>query len=215
MSDYDNFLPERKNGNAELVLEEYEFTASTGETYSVKPIPFRYILKQQFSKDKLYIPKDKENPAEFQLYNINSEAQREKLNKWLKRLVFKDDDLSAPVDISTTIEDKWLLSDIGKLLMFIIEISGLSEKNESISATDNEKHNEYVSLFGMLSENGTMKKEEILSHSLPYLYAIAAEIQTSKANQMSLAGLGGFMSVPSKKDEQPKNVEELLAMVNG
>lgn len=219
MSEY---LKDRENADAELVLEEYEFEV-TGKSYSVKPIQFKYILKLEFSKDRLIIPQNEENTAEFQLYNIKGDRQRNKLNKWLKRLV-TDTETEQAVDIETISADGWKLSDVGRLLLFILEISGLVPEKDGENAkeekTDEEKKNEYVFLFALLQKNGTMSKSEILSHSLPYLYGISVEIQESEMRNMSMGGMGAFLGgVPTtdKKaaTEYVSSCEEFEAFVNG
>lgn len=217
MSEY---LKNRENANAEEVLEEYDYEVN-GKTYTVKPIPFKYILKLEFSKDRLIVPHNEDNTAEMQLYNITNDKQRGKLNKWLKRLV-KDSETEQPIDIDTIAAEEWKLSDVGRLLLFIIEISGLTpDKDKSKEEqTDEEKKNEYMFLFGTLQRNGTMSKSEILSHSLPYLYGIAAEIQENDMRNMSMAGLGTLFSsgVPSQKKnaaEEFSSVEDILSFVNG
>lgn len=218
MSEY---LKNRENADAELVLEEYEFEVN-GKIYNVKPIPFKYILKLEFSKDRLIIPQNEENTAELQLYNIREEKQRNKLNKWLKRLV-TDAETEKSIDIERISGDGWKLSDVGRLLLFILEISGLTpDKDKSKEEqTDEEKKNEYMFLFGTLQRNGTMSKSEILSHSLPYLYGIAAEIQEDEIRKMSATGIGAFLgggiAAPKEKGttETVSSPEELLSFVNG
>jgi len=224
MSEY---LKNRENANAEEVLEEYDYEVN-GKTYTVKPIPFKYILKLEFSKDRLIVPHNEDNTAEMQLYNITNDKQRGKLNKWLKRLV-KDSETEQPIDIDTIAAEEWKLSDVGRLLLFIIEISGLSpeinkdgkKEIEKEETPDEEKKNEYMFLFSTLQKGGTMSKSEIMASSLPYLYGMAAEIQEDEIRKMSATGigamLGGGISIPKEKrtTETVSSPEELLSFVNG
>jgi len=223
MSEY---LKNRENANAEEVLEEYEFEVN-GNLYTVKPIPFKRILKLEFSKDRLIVPHNEDNTAEMQLYNITNDKQRGKLNKWLKRLV-TNSETEEPVDIDTIAAEEWKLSDVGRLLLFIIEISGLSpegkkndNKENEEETSDEEKKNEYMFLFSTLQKGGTMSKSEIMASSLPYLYGMAAEIQEDEIRKMSATGIGAFLgggiAAPKEKGttETVSSPEELLSFVNG
>lgn len=213
-------IENRKNANAELVLEEYEFTASNGKEYTVKPIPFKYILKSKFTKDRLFIPQNEENFTEFQLYNITDEKKRAKLDKWLNLLI-TESDTEESVTLDKLCKDEWRLSDIGKVLRLIVEISGLVKREEAEIIENENKKNEYIFLFSLLTENGSMSKAEILSHSLPYIYSIAEEIQNSRIQTMSMSmGMGLFGGVSSKSPntnnyKTTTSMEDFVNMVNG
>lgn len=213
-------LENRANANAELVLEEYEFTASNGKEYTVKPIPFKYILKGTFSKDKLFIPSNENNATEYQLLNITDEKRKKKLDKWLNLLVCESE-TEENITLEKISKDNWVLSDIGKVLMLIVEISGLVKKEETEIVETEEKKNEYIFLFSLLTENGSMSKAEILSHSLPYIYSIAEEIQNNRIQTMGMSmGMGMFGGVPSASPntnnyKTTTSMEDFVNMVNG
>lgn len=213
-------LENRKNANAELVLEEYEYTASNGKEYIIKPIPFKYILKCAFTKDGLFIPQTDDNPIEFQILNIKEEKARKKVDKWLKMLVF-DSETNENMCVEKICVDGWSLSDLGKVLRLIVEISGLVKKGETEVIEDENKKNEYIFLFSLLTENGSMTKAEILSHSLPYIYSIAEQIQNNRIQQMSMSigGIGMFSGMPSATQnanvKTATSMSEFAAMVNG
>ena len=213
-------LENRANANAELVLEEYEFIASNGKEYIVKPIPFKYILKRTFSKDKLFIPPNENNATEYQLLNITDEKRKKKLDKWLNLLVCESE-TEENITLEKISKDNWVLSDIGKVLRLIVEISGLVKKEETEIVETEEKKNEYIFLFSLLTENGSMSKAEILSHSLPYIYSIAEEIQNNRIQTMGVSmGMGMFGGVPSASPntnnyKTTTSMEDFLNMVNG
>ena len=66
-----------------------------------------------------------------------------------------------------------------------------------------------------------MSKAEILSHSLPYIYSIAEEIQNNRIQTMGMSmGMGMFGSVPSASPntnnyKTTTSMEDFVNMVNG
>lgn len=198
---------------SEMILGKYHFVANRNE-YFVKPLAFRYILSGEFARDNLVIPLEQENTFEYQSFNITDKRKRKVLGKWLKRLVTNSG--GKEITFGDILADEWTVEDIGNLLKMIIEISGLSPKEntaDTFQEQEESSNNDWLYLFGVLMAYGSMSKNEILNSSLPFLYGLAKEI---KENQLSCSGIGGLgiMGVGTVSREQPKTREDFLNMFN-
>lgn len=198
---------------AEMILGEYQFIVN-GNEYFVKPLSFRYILSGEFARDNLVIPLKEENTFEYQSFNITDKRKRKALDKWLKRLVTNSD--GKEITFGDVLSDEWTVEDIGNLLKLLIEISGLSPKENTADTLQEQEESSdsgWLYLFGVLMAYGSMSKNEILNSSLPFLYGVSKEI---KENQLSCSGMGGLglMGGSTVSSEQPTTREDFLSMFN-
>lgn len=106
--------------DSELMLEEYSLEVK-GNIYDIKPLPLKYLINSEFLNDGLVIPQNKENYGKGQCYNIAELDKREKLNKWIKRLVTLN---GQEMSLEQLCKSDWDITDLGRLLDKIMQISG-------------------------------------------------------------------------------------------
>ncbi len=80
--------------------------------YKVKPLKLKDV--GEFFDDKINI-----GP---QMYSMTNETERAKIEKWLSRQVF--DENNEPVTLQRAIDDDWDLSDLRRCIQKMIDISG-------------------------------------------------------------------------------------------
>lgn len=187
----------------ELMLEEYSLVVN-GVSYELKPLPFKYLLNNEFLNDALVIPQPENDFFKGQCFNLVEKDKREKLNKWIRRLVTLN---GKEMSLELLCESDWDINDLGELIHMIMEISGLSGQDEKNDT--NEK--EWAFLFGTLMSNRTMTKTEILESSLPFLNAISKEIMEARAMSLGLGGIGSG----EVTEETATSREDFMAVVNG
>lgn len=192
--------------DSELVLEEYEVEVK-GLTYSVKPLPLKSIISNEFLNDRLIAPHGA--PIEMQTSNIADNDKRKSLDKWVRRLVTLNGKEMSLTELS---ESGFNISDLARLLEKIAEVSGISEQKESATGENN---NNWAFLFGTLMSGRTMTKAEVMEASLPFLNAMVKEIIEIRSMTMGLGlgGMSGRSTTPSAKTCTSR--EEFLGMANG
>lgn len=83
-----------------------------GKEYEIRPLKLKMV--DEFIKDQLSI-----GP---QLFNFISQEAKEKLEKWLPRVIFNKDGKGMTLD--DLINDDWDLSDLRRLWRQVLELSG-------------------------------------------------------------------------------------------
>lgn len=197
--------------NNDLILQECEFYAQ-GKTYIVNPISFYYIRKKEFEKDGFFTLSDKTNELLFS--SLISEQGRKLIDKWLKRLVTTIE--GETFSLEKMANDEWDSSDLISLFETILEISGLSKKEEAEQSEKNSENKDdgYMSLYVGLLMNRTMTRQEILNSSIPYLIEVSKEIGEVRALTSGFGGLGGIGATSTEPVKQCSSMEEFVNAMN-
>lgn len=82
-----------------------------GKTYTVKPLALKYV--DEFINDGLSLGT--------QLYNLANPETRQKLEKWIPRLVFDGD---KALSLNDLMENDWTIADLRNLMLKACDLSG-------------------------------------------------------------------------------------------
>lgn len=86
--------------------------SAAGKKYTIVPLKLKDV--DEFVKDKLSLTG--------QLFNVINTGMRQKLDKWLSKCVFDED--NKPVTLEKIMEDGWDLSDLRKAIVELCDLSG-------------------------------------------------------------------------------------------
>lgn len=92
-----------------------------GKDFIVKPLPLKYIANGEFNDSKFHYPRDRDDPGRYQLLNVTDADRREALDKFMKLLLFHD---GLPVSLEQACEWDWDITDIGRWLDLVVQVSG-------------------------------------------------------------------------------------------
>lgn len=177
----------------DILLQECEVIIK-GKIYTLKPLTLKTILKREFVRDNIYNQNDTDGKLLFR--NLINDTGKEKVNKWLKRQVSIDD---MPINLEYTSKEEWEKEDIIGVFDLILEISGLTIKEESNEQID-DKDNPYMELVTNLMVNGAMTKDEIMNSSIPFLIAVSKTV-TERATMSGLGMFGGMVGATKSNED--------------
>lgn len=85
-----------------------------GKKYHIRPLKLKMV--DEFIEDQLSI-----GP---QLFNFTSKETKEKLEKWLPRVLFRDEEAKTGLTLADIMEEDWDLADLRRLWRAVLELSG-------------------------------------------------------------------------------------------
>lgn len=96
------------------MLGQGNFFEAQGKEYVIKPLKIKKV--DEFLRDQISIGA--------QIFNFSSPDAKEKLEKWIPQIIFKNNDDETGLTLQDLMDDDWDLDDLRRLWQKLLGLSG-------------------------------------------------------------------------------------------